>query len=218
MTTQTTKKTASKKTASKVEAIETVQAIEAIETVEAIEAIEAIETVEAIPTFRTFMELSVEDIKLDLLAVEMSCSESKKDSIHKNIKARLRACETFAKASDKSLDLIIANSSESTLQQLMNYRNYKTATRILDCANMLSKEGKFSSILTYALNALQRSTMQQTSIDSICAIANQDYSRIANAIKALAFFDLIQVKNADFQDKLIVKMSKNTLVSLASAE
>lgn len=201
MTTQNKKSTSKTVKASKVEA-------------QQIEAIEVTPTVESAP-LKTFMELSIEDVKLDLLAVELSASEAQKERVSKNIKARLRTCEVFTKASDKALELIVTNSDEQTLQQLMNYKNYKTATRVLDAAKMLSKESSFSSILTYTLNALQRSSLQKTSVEMICSIANQDYSRVANAIKALAFFGLIDVENAEFTNKLITKMSKNTLVSVA---
>lgn len=147
-----------------------------------------------------------------LVEARINVSNDKADKAAKNIAARFRTCETFKNASAESIALIIKHSDDATLEYLLNASNYKTATRILDAAKMLNSE-KHSSIIDYTLSAVKRSSLQKTSVDMICSSANQCYSRVSNAIKALYFFDLIAVENATTNKRLIVRMSKETMIS-----
>lgn len=147
-----------------------------------------------------------------LVEKRINVSSEKKDLMQKNITARFKTCETFKNASSESIALIIKHSDDATLEYLLNASNYKTATRILDASKMLCNE-KHSSIIDYTLSAVKRSSLQKTSVDMICSSANQCYSRVSNAIKALYFFNLIAIDNATTNKRLIVRMSKESLIS-----
>ncbi|MGZ8220361.1 MAG: hypothetical protein ACXWT0_01805 [Methylobacter sp.] len=153
------------------------------------------------------------EVEVELQSNMIAVSDNKAIAMQKNMKNRLKACKAFVNASESSLDLIVTHSSASMLEYLMNASNYKTATRVLDCAKYMCNE-KHSSIIDYTLSALERSVLQKTSVDQVCNISQQCYARISNAVKALAFFDLIKVENAMFNDRLIVKLSKDSLISL----
>lgn len=171
----------------------------------------------AINSIEQLVSNRIIQVQLELESKTALCSDSKKDALQKNIINRLKANKAFSNASAKTLQMIVDSSSASTLEYLLNASNYKTASRILDAAKFLNDE-KHSSIIDYTLSALKRSSYQQTSVDNVCAISNQCYARISNAIKALAFFDLIDVKDCSRDKNLITKMSKNTLVSLKASQ
>ncbi|MGZ8261412.1 MAG: hypothetical protein ACXWTU_00445 [Methylotenera sp.] len=157
------------------------------------------------------------EVERDLQSNLISVSDEKQASLTKNYINRLKANKAFINASQSSLETIVKYSDIETLEYLMNPSNYKTASRILDAAKMLNSE-KYSTILDYTLSALKRSPMQKTSVDSVCNIANQCYARVSNAVKALAFFDLIEVSDVTTNGNIIVKMSKSSMIQLKIAE
>ena len=176
---------------------------------------EFIESSAQIHDLKELLELRALEVALELESKVTFTSESKKLAMEKNYINRMQANKAFLNASLASLQLIVKRSNESTLEYLLNASNYKTASRVLDAAKMMNNE-KHSSILDYTLKAIKRSMMQKTSVDQVCTISNQCYARISNAVKALAFFDLIDVTDCSFDSKtnIINKMSKNTLVSI----
>jgi tetratricopeptide (TPR) repeat protein len=162
------------------------------------------------------VENRIQSVEDELETKLMLVSDNQSERVMKNNKARLRTCEEFKKASEKALNLIVENSDEQTLLYLMNAKNYKTAQRILDCAHMLTESGKYSSILDYTKQALKRASHNRNSVDAVCAISGQCYARISNAVKALHFFNQIELSDCTLSDnkRLVLAMSKNTMISV----
>jgi hypothetical protein len=153
------------------------------------------------------------EVQIELESNMIAVSESKQALATKNIINRLKANKAFTSASIASLELIVKHSNAQTLDYLLNASNYKTASRILDAAKMLNQE-KHSTILDYTLTALNKSMLQKTSVNELCVKSSQCYARISNAVKALAFFNVITVDNVTLSNNIISKMSKDTLVSI----
>ena len=149
----------------------------------------------------------------------LATSEEKAVLINKNMINRLKVNATFCKASNDVL-LIIANaSSELALEYLLDAKNYKTAQRVLDVAKMLNKDSKYSSIVDYTLVSITKLSSKdqniKTSLKAVMQDTTQCYSRISNAIKALAFFNIITVDTTiDERTMIINALTVDTKIML----
>jgi hypothetical protein len=92
-------------------------------------------------------------------------------------------------------------------------RNYKTLDRILDAARMIDGKST-SSILGYVITPVKRSKSVDLTVSNIRSQTGQCYARVSNAIKALAFFDLVRVHNASYlgQSTFVDKLSDDSRV------
>lgn len=132
----------------------------------------------------------------------------------KNTVNRLKTIETFGKASESALTLIATHALEqSAFNQLTAHSNYKTACRVLDAAHFLTASKSYSTIIDYTLKVLQRAKSVNLSVDQICAQSNQCYARISNALKALHYFGIVSLSNAQTDRNFITRMSKDSIVS-----
>lgn len=141
-------------------------------------------------------------------------SDDKAATAQKNKVNRLKVNDNFCKLDNDVLALIAEHSSEQVLENLLSCNNYKTAQRVADVAKMLSNK-KHSTIIDYTISALEKSMLEKTTIDQLCARTNQCYSRIANSVRALQFFNIVIVDNIELNKcNLIKSLSKESSLKL----
>jgi hypothetical protein len=155
------------------------------------------------------------EVEVSLQSNLIAVSDDKAIALQKNMINRLKVNAIFCKTSIEVLTIIVNASSEQALEYLLDAKNYKTAQRILDVAKYLNNDAKYSSIIDYAIASINKLTSKDqnvsASIERIMIDTTQCYSRISNAVKALAFFKIISVDTSiDEKTMIINKLSKDT--------
>lgn len=142
-------------------------------------------------------------------------SDAKVELLEKNVKSRTNMIKKVLNCSAESAAILELNLTPKALDLIMQSPNLKTTERLVHCANLMTGKGKSSTILTHVLKALKR--RKKLTIAGLCAESDQCYSRVANAVKALAMLKVIDIIGAviDKDDpRYITKMTKETIVSL----
>lgn len=155
-----------------------------------------------------FRALEVEtELERNLIAV----SDSKLDDALKNKLARLKACDKFVKASLSALQFIAKHSDDQTVEELCNYKCYKTAQRILSFAEYATKNKKADSNTQAFFNATSNKHNDSMTASTISFKMTKDLRRDAKTLKAMQFFNLISIANKSFRDAI----SKDDLIKIA---
>jgi hypothetical protein len=165
-------------------------------------------------------DMSIENARLfvALLSLDrelLASSSAETQALFVRSRNALNKEKKFVTLSQDAQNMVTARIAQlgDTGRDYLFQRNYKTLDRILDAARMIDGKST-SSILEYVSRPIKRSKSVDLTVDNVCVQANQCYARVSNAIKALAFFDLIKVHNASYlgQSTFVDKLSKESRV------
>lgn len=152
------------------------------------------------------------DVQIELETNLIAVSEDKQRLAIANKVNRLRQCERYTKASQKALEFIVKNSSDSVLDELMNYKCAYTARNIIQYAVFMT-DSKRVSMITKIEDTVKYLSNNNAVVSTLYArTLNNDSGRDSKILKTMQFFNLIEIKNKTFRDAI----SKDDAVLLIS--